>query len=309
MKFEKEISIIKPDRDTVFTIGVFDGVHLGHRSLLNTLKERAKENGRLSGLITFRTHPERITAGSYIAWLDELDAKLETIRELGVDIILAVEFNDELKKLTAKEFVKLLQKHLRMKGLVIGPDFALGKNRDGNIEQLQLLGKELGFSVEVVPPYYLDGEEVKSSLVRQTLSAGDMHKVTRLLGRPFNIVGKVVKGAQRGRVIGFPTININVGPEMAAPPNGVYASMTNIDGEVYNSVTNVGTNPTFEGKKRLAETHIIRFGGGDLTGRKVEIDFIEKLRDEKKFDSVTDLVAQIKKDVALAKSILEAEKK
>jgi riboflavin kinase / FMN adenylyltransferase len=307
MKFENEISAIKPRMDMILTIGVFDGVHLGHRYLLNTLKDEAKSRGMLSGVITFRTHPETVTSGSYIAWLDDLDAKLEKIKELGIDIVVAVEFNEELKKLTPQEFVKLLQKHLRMKGLIIGPDFALGRNRAGDISQLSELGKELGFTVEAVKPFYLEGEEVKSSLVRQTIAAGDMRKVTRLLGRPFDIVGKVVKGEQRGRKLGFPTINIKVSPEMAAPPNGVYATRTRTGGKTYNSVTDVGTNPTFEGKKRLAETHILDFNG-NLTGVKVSVDFIEKMRDEKKFSGAEELVEQIKKDVARAREILNAEK-
>jgi riboflavin kinase / FMN adenylyltransferase len=308
MKFEDEIAAIKPQKDMLLTIGVFDGVHLGHRFLLKTLKDEAKAKGRMSGVITFRTHPETITAGSYIAWLDELETKIEKIKELGIDLVVAVEFNEDLKKLTPREFVQLLQKHLRMKGLIIGPDFALGKNRAGDVDQLSALGKELGFTVEAVKPFFLDGEEVKSSLVRQTIAEGNVRKVTKFLGRPFDIVGKVVKGEQRGRKLGFPTINIKVGPNMAAPPNGVYATRTRIDDRTYNSVTNVGTNPTFEGRKRLAETNILDFSGEDLTGKKVTIDFIEKLRDEQKFSGPEELVEQIKKDVARAREILAAEK-
>jgi riboflavin kinase / FMN adenylyltransferase len=307
MKFEDEIAAIKPQKDMLLTIGVFDGVHLGHRYLLTTLRDQARAKGWMSGVITFRTHPETLTSGSYIAWLDELETKIEKIEEMGIDVVVAVEFNEDLKKLTPREFVGQLQKHLRMKGLIIGPDFALGKNRAGNIDQLSALGKEMGFTVEAVKPFFLDGEEVKSSLVRQTIAAGDMRKVTRFLGRPFDIVGKIVKGEQRGRQLGFPTINIKVGTQMAAPPNGVYATRARVEGKTYNSVTNVGTNPTFEGKKRLAETFILDFSG-DLTGKKVSVDFIEKLRDERKFSGPEELVEQIKKDVARAREILAAER-
>jgi len=288
----------------VFTIGVFDGVHLGHQSLLTCLTDKARKNGWLSGVITFKSHPETVLAAtSQLPWLDDIENRIEQIKSLGIDIVVTLSFTPELRQLSAEEFVQLLQKHLRLRGLIIGPDFALGKDRQGTAGTLRSLGQKLGFSVAVVPPLVIGGEVVSSSLIRQVLAQGNISKATRLLGRYFSISGVVVPGDQRGRELGFPTANLEIRPDQAAPGDGVYVTFAYTDAKPLPSVTNIGVRPTFGGGKRLIETYIIDHEA-QLPGKKLRIEFIDKLRDEKKFHSAEELKAQISIDIEQAKQIL-----
>lgn len=304
MEIAQELARIKPKKDTVFTIGVFDGVHLGHQSLLTCLTDKARKNGWLSGVITFKSHPETVLAStSQLPWLDDIDNRIKQIKGLGIDIVVTLSFTPELRQLSAEEFVQLLQKHLKLRGLIIGPDFALGKDRQGTAQQLGSLGQKMGFSVAVVPPLVIDGEVVSSSLIRQLLARGDTKKAANLLGRPFSISGLVVPGDQRGRELGFPTANLEIRPDQAAPGDGVYVTLAYTDDKPLPSVTNIGVRPTFGGGKRLIETYIIDHKA-QLPGKKLRIEFIDKLRGEKKFRSAEELKAQIARDVEQAKQIL-----
>ncbi len=304
MNIAPELARIKPKKETVFTIGVFDGVHLGHQSLLTCLTDKARKNSWLSGVITFKSHPETVLAATrQLPWLDDIDNRIERIKSLGIDIVVALSFTPELRQLSAEEFVQLLQKHLKLRGLVIGPDFALGKDRQGTAQQLRSVGQKLGFSVEVVPPRVVDGEVVSSSLIRQLLAQGNIKKANRLLGRSFSISGVVVPGDQRGRELGFPTANLEIRPDQAAPGDGVYVTRAYTDNKPLPAVTNIGVRPTFGGGKRLIETYIINHKA-QLPGKKLRIEFIDRLRGEKKFHSAEELKAQIARDVAQAKQVL-----
>ena len=222
MSIAEELAIIKPQKETLFTVGVFDGVHIGHQHLLTHLRDKALKNNWLSGVITFKSHPETIiNSRRQLPWLDDLDNRINLIKSLGIDIVVALGFSSELKQLSAQEFMKLLKDYLKIRGLIVGPDFALGKNRQGNAEQLGLLGQSMGFNVEVVSPLVINGEVVSSSLIRQVLAQGDIKKATKLLGRTFGISGMVVSGDQRGRVLGFPTANLEIKPDRASPGDGV----------------------------------------------------------------------------------------
>ncbi|MEW6033957.1 MAG: bifunctional riboflavin kinase/FAD synthetase [Chloroflexota bacterium] len=304
---ENLLSKLTPERDTVLTIGVFDGVHLGHQFLIDTVKRRAAARRLLSGVITFECHPEEVLVPQCrLPWLSDTEERLEAIRGLGVDLVVALPFDREVAELGARQFLGLLQKHLRMKGLVVGPDFALGKGREGDVTALRALGSEMGFTVEPVPPFILDGGVVSSTAVRGAVARGDARKFRRLVGRYFTISGEVTRGAERGRKLGFPTANLVLDPSRAMPADGVYATWAYCGGKRYASVTNVGTRPTFGNGRRLAEVHVLDYDG-DLYGRRLKVELVEKLREEKRFDSVQGLAEQMRRDVERARAVLEVE--
>jgi riboflavin kinase/FMN adenylyltransferase len=304
VQVEKELARVRPQQEMLLSIGVFDGVHLGHQQLLTHLRDEARSKNWLSGVVTFKSHPEVVLAGeNKLLWLNDLETRISLLRNLGIDIVVALPFSSELSRLTARRFVQLLKQHLKMRGLIIGPDFALGRNREGDAEKLRILGEEMGFSVEVIPAVVIDGYVVSSSAIRQALAEGDMKKVEKLIGRLFSLSGQVVSGDRRGRNLGFPTANLDLKPEQALPGDGVYATITHTDDDSLPSVTNIGVRPTFGGRKRLAETYILDFEG-DLLGQKLTVDLVDKLRDEERFDTVEELKDQMVKDVEQARQIL-----
>ena len=309
MHLQEELARVKPQKETMLSIGVFDGVHLGHQRLLTHLRDEALKNARLSIVITFKSHPEAVVGGQdKLRWLSDLETRVSLIRNLGIDIVLALPFSADLARLTAREFMELLRTHLKMRGLVVGPDFALGRNREGDAAKLRSLGEEMGFSVEVIPVVIIDEMVVSSSTIRQALAEGDMKKVEKLIGRSFSLTGKVVSGDRRGRSLGFPTANLDVKPDQALPDDGVYATITHTNHHILPSVTNIGIRPTFGGKKRLVETFILDFQG-DLLGQELTIDLIDKIRNEERFDSVEQLKAQMTTDVESARKILSERMK
>jgi riboflavin kinase/FMN adenylyltransferase len=309
MLVEKELAEFSPKKDTVLTIGVFDGVHLGHKYLISKLKEQARQGNRLSGVVTFRQHPQEVLAPqSRLPYLTSLAEKVSLLKNEGVDIVVALTFDQELAKLSARQFVTLLKKRLRMVGLVIGPDFALGRGRGGDAEALRKLGKEMDFTVTVVPPVKVNGEIVSSTAIRQALARGDMAKVTRLIGRSFSLQGTVTTGVGRGTQLGFPTANLEVDTKRAIPADGVYATWAHIDGQDYQSMTNIGWRPTFGGQGRTIETYILDYRD-DLYGRELKIDIIERLRDEKRFANAEELKKQIAEDIKQGRAILDSRGK
>lgn len=293
----------------LLTIGVFDGVHLGHQRLLARLRDEARRKSWLSGVVTFSSHPEVVLSkGNELLWLDDLETRVSLLRDAGVDVVVTLPFSSELAQLSAREFVQLLKDCLKMRGLIVGPDFALGKDREGDVDKLRLLGKKMGFSFEVIPATVLDGQVVSSSAIRQALSQGDMRMVEKLTGRLFSLSGQVVTGDGRGRTLGFPTANLEMSAEQALPGDGVYATIAHVDHQLMPSVTNIGVRPTFEGSKHLVETYIFDYEG-ELIGQKFTIDLVDKIRDEKRFDTVEQLKAQIKKDIEQARQILSERMK
>ncbi|MBI4303081.1 MAG: bifunctional riboflavin kinase/FAD synthetase [Chloroflexi bacterium] len=307
MQVDKELAEIAPQKDMLLTIGVFDGVHLGHKYLISKLVEQARQQGLLSGVVTFRQHPLGVLSPeTKLVCLTGVAEKTELIKKEGVDVVVALSFTQELAQLSAREFVQLLKKHLRMKGLVVGPDFALGKGRKGTADALRRLGQEMGFSVTVVPPMKANGEVVSSTAIRNALAVGDMARVARMIGRPFSLRGRVVSGDSRGSTLGFPTANLEVEPRQALPADGVYATMAYIEGKAYPAVTNIGWRPTFGGKERTIETFILDYHG-NLYGREFRIDIIERLRGEKRFAGPEDLKKQIAEDIRRGRDILASQ--
>lgn len=306
MLVEEELSRYTPEKDMLLTMGVFDGVHLGHKHLISQLKKKAAKRGLLAGVVTFRQHPLEVLApGTQMPYLTSLEEKLALLGQEGVDAVIPLTFTPELAGLGAEEFVSLLQRHLRMKGLVIGPDFALGRDREGDVEALRRLGKRMGFDVTVTEPAKIEGNVVSSTSIRRELAAGNIRKVVGLIGRSFSLEGQVVAGDARGREMGFPTANLEINPGQTLPADGIYATIAHVDGQAYKSVTNIGKRPTFGENERTVETYIMDFSG-DLYGRRIKLEIIERLRGEKKFDSVAELERQMAEDVRRSLEVLDS---
>ena len=307
MQVEKELAELSPEKDMLLTIGVYDGVHLGHKYLISQLVEHARQQNLLAGVVTFRQHPRAVLSPQIkLPYLTNLEERTHLLKNEGVDAVIALSFDQELARLSAEEFVGLLKKYLRMRGLIIGPDFALGRQREGSTTTLSALGQEMNFSVTVIPPLKINGEVVSSTAIRDALTIGNMERVTDLIGRFFSLQGKVTTGAGRGSGLGFPTANLDIDPKQALPAEGVYATWAHIDGQPYQSMTDIGRRPTFGGNERTVETYILNYHG-NLYGCELKIDIVERLRSDKKFDSVEELKKQIAEDVKQGITILNAQ--
>ncbi len=282
-------------------------MHLGHKHLISQLVGKAEQEGLLSGVVTFRQHPQEVIRPALkLPFLTDLAQREKLLKNEGVDIIVPLSFTAETAQLSAGDFVGLLKKYLRIRGMVIGPDFALGRKREGNADALGEMGRQKDFSVTVVPPVVIDGEVVSSTAIRKALADGDVHRVRRLAGRVFSLQGRVVAGSGRGVALGFPTANLDVSAEQALPADGVYAGWAEVEGRNFPALTNIGTNPTFGDKKRAVEVYIVDYQG-DLYGCKIQVEFVERLRAEKKFDSAEELKRQMAEDVKQGVSLLSAK--
>ncbi|MCL0094653.1 bifunctional riboflavin kinase/FAD synthetase [Dehalococcoidales bacterium] len=305
MLVEEELARLSPQKDMLLTIGVFDGVHLGHKYLISQLKEYAQQQDLLTGVVTFRQHPQEVLSPqTKLPFLTDLNQRMNLLQNEGVDAIITLSFTPKLAQLSALEFVSLLKKYLRMRGVVIGPDFALGRNREGDTNTLYTLGKEMNFRVIVIPQVVINGEVVSSTAIRKALAEGDMKRVHNLVGRPFSLQGRVITGARRGVELGFPTANLEINPEQALPADGVYATWAYIDDQAYQSMTNIGIRPTFGGGKRIVEVYLLDYHS-HLYGQELKINIIERLRDERQFDTAEELKKQIAEDIEKGKAILE----
>lgn len=292
-----ELSRAAPGRPSAVTVGKFDGVHRGHRSLVEQLRARAAAERLVSVVITL--HPSPITVlrpGTLVTYLCSLEERVALLQELGVDRVGVLSFTSELAQLSYRDFAGLLAECLDMRILLVGPDFALGRDREGTVERLRDFGDEHGFAVETVELLSEDDSKVGSGAVRQALARGDMATVNQLLGRSFDLRGPVVRGEERGNKIGFPTANIAVAPDLALPKFGVYVTRAHLGSATYASVTNIGERPTFGASRPTIETHLLDFEG-DCYERELCIELLHRVRDEQRFSGVDELVAQIRRDV------------
>jgi riboflavin kinase/FMN adenylyltransferase len=260
--------------------------------------DQARREALAGVAVTFNPHPRSVLRpGAAVTYLTSLEERVELLLDLGLDAVAVLSFTSELAQLSPPEFVALLCQELHMKLLVVGPDFALGRNREGTIGALREMGRDQGFRVEVAGLLDDDGEKVGSSSVRHALARGDLEAVQRLLGHPFSLRGPVVTGASRGRSIGFPTANIALGLDRALPAFGVYVTRAHVREVSHPSCTNVGVRPTFDAELQpTVETYILDLDE-DLYGREIRLDLLHRLRGELKFDSVDDLVSQIRRDI------------
>jgi riboflavin kinase / FMN adenylyltransferase len=306
MPVARELASLNPARPTLITIGVFDGVHIGHQALLAQLVRHAQEKELGSCVITFRQHPLQLfcphDSPPAIASLPE---NIRLIKAQGVDLVLLLTFDAELAQIDAQTFVLLLQQYLKMDGLMLGWDFAMGRHREGTIPTLEDLGRKLGFSTCVMPPVMLNGEVVSSTAIRQALAEGNLIKANAMLGRRFSLEGKVVTGDGRGSQLGFPTANLDVDPRLALPASGVYVTLACLAGETHLSVTNIGVKPTFGGREPAVEVHLLDFTR-DIYRKKLRVDFVDRLREEKRFETVEALQAQITQDIIEARKRLRS---
>jgi riboflavin kinase / FMN adenylyltransferase len=307
MLVEEELARFSSTKESVLTIGVFDGVHLGHQSLIAEVLRQAEKRKMLSGVVTLRHNPAKLLSHrNKLPFLTDIEERLDLLKQEGVSLVIPLSFTPELAQLPARQFVTLLQKYLKMRVLVVGEDFALGRGREGNVENLKKLGNNMNFDVITVPPLVIKGEVVSSTAIRKALAAGDMAKVHELTGRPFKLTGKVTSGYGRGSSIGFPTANLEVASEHALPPDGVYTGWAYLNGNAYQAMTNIGKNPTFGINKRTVEAYLVDYHG-DLYSAELQLDIVARLRDEKKFASADELKRQVAEDVRRGKKILETK--
>ncbi len=285
------------DSETALIVGNFDGFHAGHRYLIELLKMRAGEKGLKSVVVTFCPHPLKVLAPEMIPCeLSDIEERIELIGELNPDYLCFLRFDPELANMSARDFLReIIHQRLKCKHLLVGYDWRFGRRREGEVELAREMGKELGFEVEVASPYRIGEHVVSSTLVRRLLSEGRLEEAQIYLGRRYWIRRRVVPGEGRGSKIGFPTANLE-GTDNLCLREGVYAVL--VDGEM-RAVANYGRRPTFGGGGKVLEVHIPGFEG-DLRSKKIKVEFIKFLREEKKFAGVDQLIEQIKKDVQLA---------
>jgi riboflavin kinase/FMN adenylyltransferase len=307
----RELSRIAPGRPCGVTIGVFDGVHRGHQHLIGVLLERARREGLATVALTFNPHPRTVLRpGTAVTYLTSLEERVELLQGQGLDSVGVLAFTSELAQLSAEDFLSLLVQELEMRLLVVGPDFALGRNRAGTIGVMREIGERLGFRVEVASLLAEAEEKVGSSAIRQALAAGDVERVGRLLGRPFSLRGPVVAGDRRGRTLGFPTANIAIGLDRALPAYGIYVTRAFVGADTYESCTSIGIRPTFQVEPRpVVETFILDFNCEDIYGREIRIDLLHRLRGEERFDYAEQLIAQMEKDVKATREWFESEQR
>ena len=296
---------------SVVTIGVFDGVHRGHQRTIGHTVERARDLGVASVVVTFDPHPsEVVRPGSHPAILTEAARKAELIEQLGVDVLCVIPFTLEFSKLSAETFVHdVLVEHLHATVVVVGENFRFGHKAAGDVGLLAQLGRTFGFTVEGAPLVSSDTSTetvVSSTYIRSCVDAGDVAEAARALGRPHRLEGVVVRGDQRGRELGFPTANLLVAPHAAIPADGVYAAYVRrgrSNGPALKGAVSVGTNPTFSGRERRVEVYLLDFDA-DLYGERLSLDYVARLREQRRYDGVQPLIDQIAKDVEDARAVL-----
>lgn len=288
----------------VLTLGVFDGVHLGHRALISAAVDEARARGVRSAAMTFSSHPAEVLAkGETVPYLSSLPDRKALIRAVGAEAVVTLHFTREVASLTAEEFMVDVSRELGVISLWVGPDFALGRGRQGTVPVLAEIGTRLGYTVQTVPPVVLDQVVISSSSIRGLLQVGMLSEANRMLGRAYALEGTVRRGDGRGRHLGFPTANLRLDPKRVVPANGVYVVRARFGQQSLAGVANVGTRPSFGDNERNLEVHLLDFSG-DLYGQQLRVEFRERLRPELRFGRKDELTAQLHCDVASARKFL-----
>lgn len=298
MKLISKLSEITGNKDFIVTIGNFDGLHLGHRRLL---KEALKASNSLAGdlvLITFFPHPQEFFSKLNDFYLNSFEEKREILQGFGIKYLLEITFDERLSNLSPEDFLnEYILNDNRVKKLYLGHDFSFGKSKTGNLEFVKKYLANSQVELEVFPEFVLGADKVSSSIIRDLIRQGKIDKANNLLGREFFIKGKVVKGMGRGSTIDVPTINLKIDPKRIVPSKGVYFTKTNFQGKSFDSITNVGINPTFGDNGEIkVETHILGFSQ-QIYGEEITLTFLHKLREERKFTDFNELKIQIKADI------------
>ncbi len=293
------------DASSAVTIGVYDGVHRGHQAVLRDLESRADEVGaRRRVVLTFDPHPLAVVAPERAPkLLTTLDRRIEILESLGVDVVGVLPFR-QIRQMHPDEFIqRVLVDALHARLVVVGTNFRFGLDREGDVATLRRVGATLGFDVDAVELLRGDGATLSSSAIRAMLARGDVRHAAEALGRPHEVAGRVVAGDRRGRQIGFPTANLAVPTELMIPADGVYAVWAEVSGGRHRAVVNIGTRPTFDGGDRVVEAHLLDFDQ-DLYGLDMRLEFVDRLRDERRFAGIDELVGQIRHDIQAAEERL-----
>lgn len=296
----------KANSKSILTIGTFDGVHLGHQKIITSLVTKAQKQGLHANILTFFPHPRMVLQKeSNLKLIDTLEEKQNLLSELGIDNLIIQPFSKEFSKLTAIEFTRdVLVNKLRMSALMIGYDHRFGKNREATVKDLIKYGKSYNFEVTVIPAQDISSITVSSTKIRNAIKICDFEKVIQFLGRPFELNGKVIKGNGVGKTLEYPTANIEIKEKYKLiPPKGVYLVMISFGENQFSGMMNIGNRPTISGLDQTIEIHIFDFDK-DLYGKNLKVCFLKKIRNEKKFDSLTSLKSQLKKDEENCKRIL-----
>lgn len=302
-----DLTVERVRTPSVVAIGMFDGVHQGHRAVITRAKAKATELGLPCVVFTFVAHPRTVLRpDNPVPLLTTWSEKQALLAELGVDMLIGAQFTPAFAELGAEAFVRrILKDQLSARHVVVGYNFAFGHNQEGSVDTLRALGPTLGFEATVLDPYIGDEEPISSSRIRQLLATGRIEEANRLLGRPYSVTGVVVKGDQRGRLLGFPTANLMSDEHKLLPAYGVYAGAAHWDGCVNPCVVNLGMRPTFDPPQLRIEAHLLEFSG-DLYGQNMTLTLSHRLRPEQAFASIDALVAQIRADVVEATDLLAA---
>jgi len=297
----EEVSV----KNAWLTIGVFDGIHRGHREVIRKLTADAHANKAPAVLLTFDPHPASVLSGQDIRCLTTPDERADLLRTLGVDIVITQRFTRDLSSATALEYMSQLKQTLDLKHLLIGYDFALGKGREGSATRLAEIGKELNYEVEVIQALSDESGVISSTEIRKLVATGNVTEAAKLLGYNYTIGGEVIHGAGRGRTINFPTANIDYPKQKATPSNGIYACWAYLENERFMAATNIGFNPTFTPDRQIPslEAYLLDFDR-DIYGQHVKLEFVSRIRDELKFNSVEALIWKIQEDVDKTRELL-----
>lgn len=300
----EEVSV----KNAWLTIGVFDGIHRGHREIIRKLTTDAHADHAPAVLLTFEPHPASVLSGQEIKCLTTPDERAELLGSLGVDIVITQPFTRELAASTAMEYMTRIKRTLDLKHLLIGYDFALGKGREGNATRLAEIGRELGYSVEVIHAVSDESGVISSTEIRKLVGTGNVSEAAKLLGYYYPLGGEVIRGAGRGRTINFPTANIDYPQQKATPSNGIYACWAHLGDEKFMAATNIGFNPTFTPDRQTPslEAYLLDFDR-DIYGQQVKLEFVSRIRNELKFHSVEALIWKIQEDVDKMRELLEGK--
>lgn len=304
MKIYDNLSELKNLKGSVVTIGNFDGLHIGHQSLIDKSNEIARKKDLTSVLLTFRNHPLNFIMNKDLKKLMSLKRKYEVSKNFGIDKFVSIDFTEEICNLDPMNFVKkIIVEAFNGKEVVVGHDFRFGKARKGDIKLLREYSKEFEFNLHIIDPVIMDEKRISSTLIRELLDCGNVKKASKFLGRDYEIFGKVVHGKKLGRKLGYPTLNLEVDNEILIPKSGVYYTNAKINGKMYKSATNIGFNPTIEGDKFSIETFVLDFNE-EIYDEQIYLYFKDRLRDEKKFNSLEELKKQMNEDIIKVKKKL-----
>ena len=283
-------------KESVVTIGNFDGIHKGHQVLIEKATEYAKKNNVISTVFTFNNHPVNYFKPNSIKNIITNNDKIKILKTMGVDYIINIPFDEYMTKISGYDFVKdILIDKLGAKKIIVGHDFTFARNKEGNIDLLKELSKKNGFLLEIVNPVKIDDIRISSSYIRKLILDGKVEDARKYLGRNYKLSGEVIHSKKLGRTIGFPTANISIDENIIIPKVGIYATKVYVNGTIYYGATNVGYNPTVNGNKLSIETNILEFNA-DIYGKIITIEFLERIRDEKKFNGIEELKEQLQKD-------------